>query len=89
MLSPEEEYEHMMECLRQIVGREFGNTKKLTAADFSEEEYKDRRIKLTEKYRIINAAVAAGEATDHQLQLHTVKATTHSFSVANPSSVAT
>jgi hypothetical protein len=77
MLSPAEEYEHMMECLRQTVGREFGYTKKLTAADFSEEEYQDRRRKLTEKYRIINAAVAAGEATDHQLQLHTVKATTH------------
>ncbi len=67
----------MMDTLRQIVGREFGGTNKLTAADFSAEEYQERRRKITDKYRDINYAVAAGVATVHQVELHTVKATTH------------
>ena len=66
-----------MDCLRQIVGREFGKTKKLKKDDFSPEEYAERRKTTTERYREINIAVAAGVATDHQKQLHTLKATTH------------
>jgi hypothetical protein len=42
-LSPEEEYERMMDCLREIVGREYLSNKKLTAEDFSVEDRQHRR----------------------------------------------